>query len=117
MIQLTTFTNSLNELPFFATGTGIPKDVLLSFSNKPGKACSELLSAIAAGHVIEYVQARQHGLEPLRTYAEVDKSVIDCLKMLLNMTDKHGSAYYDCIALAFWCVCFLSRLQSSKKID
>lgn len=80
----------------------VPLGPPISYSSSPHKVHIRSVASLASGHVIEYMYARDHGLEPKETYQQVNEVMDTCFKALTNTSKPHTWLHCDSIAMASW---------------
>lgn len=83
----------------------------------PRKVHIRAAVALAAGPVLEYVYARQHGLEPEQSYDQIDDIIADCIKVLVDKPQPHTWLHCDAIAMAFLSHILLQQTQMTHLSD
>ncbi|KAH7401223.1 hypothetical protein BKA66DRAFT_98299 [Pyrenochaeta sp. MPI-SDFR-AT-0127] len=121
MIPLSTISNSLpltilssdpiSKILSNRLGPTIPPHSPRPFASSPRKVHIRTAVALASGHVLEYIHARCHNIEPEEPYDDVDKIINDCIKMLVDKPQPHTWLHCDAIAMAF---CSHILLQASQ---
>lgn len=85
-------------------GPDIPAPPPHPYASSPRKVHIRSAVSIASGQVLEYVHARQFGLNPEITYNKADEMINDCIKMLIDKPEPHSWLHCDAIAMSFWSV-------------
>jgi len=83
-------------------GPDIPPHPPRAHASSPRKVHIRALAALASSHVLEYIYARQHGIEPNQSYDQVDVTINNCIKALVDKPEPHTWLHCDAIAMAFW---------------
>ncbi|KAI8932949.1 hypothetical protein NX059_010418 [Plenodomus lindquistii] len=90
---------------------GVPAPSPEQIPTSPRKVHIRAAVALAAGPVLEYIFARQHGLEPEQSYDQVDDIIAECIKVLVDTPQPHTWLHCDAIALAFCSHILLQQVQ------
>ncbi|KAF2624995.1 hypothetical protein BU25DRAFT_398166 [Macroventuria anomochaeta] len=77
----------------------------------PRKVHIRTVAALASGHALDYIHARQRSLTPNDSYDAVDNQISDCIKMLVDKPQPHTWLHCDAIALAFCSHILLQQAQ------
>ncbi|KAF2845694.1 hypothetical protein T440DRAFT_493260 [Plenodomus tracheiphilus IPT5] len=90
---------------------GVPPPSHQQTPTSPRKIHIRAAVALAAGPALEYIYARQHGLEPEQTYDQVDDVIAECIKVLVDKPQPHTWLHCDAIAMAFSSHILLQQAQ------
>ncbi|KAH9869880.1 hypothetical protein J1614_006801 [Plenodomus biglobosus] len=96
---------------------GVPAPSPEQPPTSPRKVHIRAAVALAAGPVLEYIYARQHGLEPEQSYDQVDDIIAECVKVLVDQPQPHTWLHCDAIALAFSSHLLLQQVQMTYLSD
>ena len=58
--------------------------------------------SLSAGHALEYVYSRQRGVEPEKSYNEVDGIVNRCISMLIVTQNSPDMFHCDAVPMILW---------------
>lgn len=80
-------------------------------ATSPRKVHTRATLALASGYVLEYIHALQYGLAPANSYDEVDDTIANCIKMLVDKPQAHTWLHCDAMAIAFCAHLLLQQAQ------
>jgi hypothetical protein len=83
-------------------GPKFPPSPPRAYASSPRKVHIRSLVSLASGHILEHIHERQHGLEPEETYDQIDITISECIRMLVDKPQPHTWLHCDAMAMAFW---------------
>jgi hypothetical protein len=83
-------------------GSGLPQRPQRASASSAWKVFVRTGAATTAGHALEHIYSRQHGLEPDKPYDDVDAIVNRCISMLVVKPDSPDMFHCDAVPMVFW---------------
>lgn len=80
---------------------GLPPPAPRPLATSPRKVYIRTGAAVTAGHALEYIHDRQQGLEPEKTYDQVDDTVNRCISMLVVKPDSLDLFHCNAVPMTF----------------